>query len=185
MDTTGRLRFRDLANVAGALTLVRLPLAFVTAFTMHDRQLFFGVFAVAMLSDVLDGPVARWTGRTSRAGAVADGWADKIFLINYAWTMQMAGLIEPWHMVVWFLREILQGAWVPLVALDYAWQRKPWPAPTQVGKVGTVAIALAICAAFADALVLRDVLTWAGGLSGLVAALLYLRRDRPWQRFLR
>ena len=183
MNAQGRLRFRDLANLAGALTLARLPLAFITAFTMHDRRLFFGVFALAMLTDVLDGPVARWTKKSSRAGAVADGWADKIFLINYAWTMQMAGLIEGWHMWVWFLRELLQGAWVPLVALDYANRRKPFPTPTRIGKFGTVCIALAIGAAFLDWTMVRDVLTWAGGLSGLAAAGIYFRRDRPWDRF--
>ncbi len=183
MNAPSRLQFRDLANLAGLLTLSRLPLAFATAFTMHDTRLFFGVFALAMLTDVLDGPVARWTGTQSRAGAVADGWADKIFLINYAWTMQMAGLIEGWHMWVWFARELLQGAWVPLVALDYAYRRKPWPAPSTVGKVSTICITLAITAAFLEWTTVRDLLTWSAGLSGLSAALIYLRRDRPWERF--
>lgn len=185
MNVAPRLRFADLYNVAGALTLARLPLAFVTAFTMWNTPLLFSVFAMAVLTDVLDGFVARRTQTVSRAGAVADGWADKIFLINYAWTMQMVGLIEPWHMWVWFIREVLQGAWVPLVALDYAYRRKPFPMPTVTGKVATTCIGLAMCAAFLgeDWTMVRDVLTLVAGLTGLHAALTYLMRDRPWDRF--
>ena len=56
-----RLRFSQLFNLAGALTLLRLPLAVVTNHFMHNHVAFVGVFLLAMASDVLDGHVARWT----------------------------------------------------------------------------------------------------------------------------
>lgn len=180
-----RLRFSDLFNVAGALTLARLPLAFITAFVMHDPFWFPAVFVIAMATDVLDGPVARWTGTDSRTGAVADGWADKIFLINYAWTMRMTGHAEPWHLWLWFGRELVQGAMVPLVALDYANRVKPFPKPVLAGKVCTVAVTLAMACGLAGWDLARDVLTGVAGLSGAIAVVIYLRRDKPWQRFTR
>ena len=178
-----RLRFTDLFNLAGALTLVRLPLAVVTNHFMHNHWAFVGVFVLAMASDVLDGPVARWTGKQSRAGAVADGWADKIFLINFAWAMQMAGYVEGWHLWLWFLRELIQGAIVPIVALDYAYQRKPHPSPLPEGRLATLCIAVAMMAGLAHMDAARDILTVVGGLMGALAALRYAWRDQPWKRF--
>ena len=177
-----RLEFSDLANLAGVLTLARLPLAFVTAFVMHDRVLFVAVFLLAMLTDLLDGPVARWRRCCSRAGAIADGWADKIFLINYAWSMQMLGLIEPHHMMLWFLREMIQGAFVPLVALDYALARKPHPAPRIEGRVCTISVALAMGAGLLGWSSVMEILTVVAAVSGGGVGLLYLHRDRPWER---
>jgi len=183
--TLDRLRFSDLFNLAGALTLARIPLAVVTAFTMHDRFAFAMVFAAAMLTDMLDGPVARLTGKTSRAGAVADGWADKIFFINYAWSMQMVGIIEPWHMVMWFTREIIQGAFVPLVAVRYALKTAPDPAPHPAGQAATLLIGMAIIAALVEVWFVRDAATLAACALGTWVALHYFRRDRPWERFTR
>jgi phosphatidylglycerophosphate synthase len=178
VDEGTRLRFSDLANLAGVL-----PLAFVTAFVMYDRPLLIAVFAGCVITDVADGFVARRTGTASRTGAVADGWADKIFLINFAWTLQMLGLIEPWHMWLWFVRELIQGVMVPLVALDYALKRKPHPRPVITGKLATTAIGLAISACFLEWWLLRDVFTWAAAALGLHAALFYAWRDKPWRRF--
>lgn len=177
-----RLRFRDLFNLAGALTLARVPLAFITAFTMGDRWMFAGVLALAMATDVLDGPVARWTGVQSRTGAVADGWADKIFLINYAWSMQMLELVEGWHLWVWFIREIVQGATIPFVALDYALKKAAPPEPHWTGKLCSMAIVTAMVAALVEVVSVRDIATVVAGLSGAASALLYLARDRPWRR---
>ncbi|MED5372713.1 MAG: CDP-alcohol phosphatidyltransferase family protein [Myxococcota bacterium] len=180
-----RLHFTDLFNAAGALTLARIPLAFVTAFVMHDHFWFVAVFVLAMGSDVLDGPVARWTGKGSRAGAIADGWADKIFLINYAWSMEMMGYAEGWHLWLWFLREIIQAATIPLVALDYAYQRKPFPQPLPEGRLATLCIAVGMMAGLAGLEPARDLLTLIGGGMGAVAGLRYVARDQPWTRIRR
>lgn len=180
-----RLRFRDLFNLAGALTLARVPLAFVTAFTMHDRWLFGGVLAVAMLTDVLDGPVARWTGKQSRTGAVADGWADKIFLINYAWSMLMLDLVDGWHLWVFFIRELVQGITIPFVALDYALKKAKPPDPHWTGKACSVAIVVAMVAALVEVTIVRDVGTVVAGVLGTASVAIYLARDRPWTRIVR
>lgn len=180
-----RLRFRDLFNLAGALTLARVPLAFVTAFTMGDRWMFAGVLALAMLTDVLDGPVARWTGTQSRTGAVADGWADKIFLINYAWSMLMLDLVSGWHLWVWFLRELIQGITIPFVALDYALKKAAPPEPHWTGKACSMLIVTAMVAALVEVHVVRDAATVLAGLAGLASVVIYLARDRPWKRIVR
>ncbi len=178
-----RLRLRDLFNLSGALTLARVPLAFVTAFVIHDRALLLVVLAAAMLTDVLDGPVARWRGTVSRAGAVADGWADKIFLINFGWSALMEGYVEPWHLWVFFLREIVQALTIPFVALSYAKKKAPDPRPHPAGKVCTVAIALAFVAGLMSSWAIRDGLTVVAGVTGLWCAIHYVRRDRFWRRW--
>lgn len=174
------LRPRDLLNLSGLLTLSRVPLAVITAHFMHDRDAMLAILLAAALTDALDGPVARWRGTASRIGAVVDGWVDKIFFINYAWSMIMGGYITAPYMWIWFGREIVQGITVPLLQMRYALGDAPWPEPSRAGKAATVFIAAAMIAALLGQRLVLDVCTALGGGLGLWAAFLYLRRDHPF-----
>ncbi|MCB9794982.1 MAG: CDP-alcohol phosphatidyltransferase family protein [Alphaproteobacteria bacterium] len=178
-----RLRFSDLFNAAGALTLARIPLAVASSLVKHDPLLLAGTLGLFILTDVLDGPVARRTGTSSRAGAVADGWADKIFMVNFAWCLELAGHVPLVYLLPWFIREILQAVSIPAVALRYAMAEAPEPQATMSGRVCTVSVTLAMLLALVGAPLARDAFTLLGGLTGLQAGLSYLARDRFWERW--
>lgn len=158
-----------------------MPLAVITAHFLHDRDAMLAILAAAALTDALDGPVARWRGTSSRIGAVVDGWVDKIFFINFAWSLIMGGHITAPYMWIWFGREIIQGVTVPLLQMRYALGDAPWPEPSRVGKAATVFIAIAMIASLLDAPLVLDVATGLGGGLGIWAAGSYLRRDHPFR----
>lgn len=81
-------RPRSHVNWANVLTWTRLALILpITIAAYFDAQWFVLVlFIVAMLTDFLDGKVARWTGTASPKGAVFDSNVDLAFLVaTVAW----------------------------------------------------------------------------------------------------
>ncbi len=72
------------ANYLSALRLALVPVLWVLA--LLELPFYLGVgLAVAGLTDVLDGPVARATGRTSRYGAQLDSLADILLMASIFW----------------------------------------------------------------------------------------------------
>lgn len=71
-----------------ALSFARVVLVFVIywAALRHDRPLFAVLVLLAVLTDILDGPLARATRSASRFGANVDSAADLLFYISLpAW----------------------------------------------------------------------------------------------------
>jgi CDP-diacylglycerol--glycerol-3-phosphate 3-phosphatidyltransferase len=99
-------RWQDLLNLAGVLTVARLPLAL--GFVFAEPRVGFWLYATGLLTDLLDGEVARRFGQRSDAGAFADGLCDKLFHGTVALTVSLGWhLIPTWWLVAWFSREIL------------------------------------------------------------------------------
>lgn len=66
------------------LRLTLIPVLWALAFMEETRTL--GItLAVAGLTDIVDGPVARWTGRSSRFGAQLDSVADILLMASIFW----------------------------------------------------------------------------------------------------
>ncbi len=171
------LRPRELCNLAGALTLVRLPLAVLFPLIAHDTLTALLFYLAAVLSDALDGPIARYTGTTSQIGAFADGWLDKIFHIQAAWALVNVDLIPAWWMWLWFSREVVQGALVPWYVRRYMRGAVPPNRPLRIGRVTAVALAGAFILSILKLPRLAFPLTLFCGIGGLVAAFGYLRRE--------
>ncbi len=180
-DKRGTLDLRDLLNPAGALTLARLPLAALFPFVADQPALAFGVYALAMLTDVVDGEVARRTGTTSHTGSLLDGFLDKVFHVNAAWALVLADAMPGWWMLCWFSRELLQIWMVPWLWSDYI---RGIDRPTRSLPAGKL-LAMTLAAAFAATLLrplvpaldlLATGLTPLIGLGGLVIGGVYLRR---------
>lgn len=72
---------------ADHLSLMRLLMVpLLWAFALLDLSVFLGVgLAVAGLTDVLDGPVARFTDRSSRYGSQLDSTADILLMASIFW----------------------------------------------------------------------------------------------------
>ncbi|NLY72290.1 MAG: CDP-diacylglycerol--glycerol-3-phosphate 3-phosphatidyltransferase [Tissierellia bacterium] len=97
-------------NLANKLTLARMiavPIYFYMALYTDYRLLSLIVFALAALTDYLDGYIARKYSMITALGQLMDPLADK-FLTLSAFTVFMAqGLISPLVLLIVTLREIL------------------------------------------------------------------------------
>jgi cardiolipin synthase len=106
-------------TIPNGITLLRLALTpfFVLAILSRDHLLALGLFAVAGISDVLDGLVARWLSMPSRLGTYLDPIADKLLLVTayVVLTLPMPGsvTIPLWLTVLALSRDFL----IVLVAL--------------------------------------------------------------------
>jgi len=141
--------------VADALTAVRLPLAVIFPFVRSPAwQLV--IVAAAATSDVADGLLARRLG-ASRAGAMLDPVADKVFMAVAFVTIARRGLLAWYELIGVLLRDILA-----VLAFMATWMlRRPVALPARAGgKAVTIAQLLTLVAAVADWTYTRH-LAWA------------------------
>ncbi len=100
--------WRDLANAAGLLTLLRAPLALLAIAWAHDARVLLWLYLVGALSDIVDGPIARHTGRVSQTGAYADAVLDKLFNAIFTLILVFSGRVPALWIAAWFCRDFVQ-----------------------------------------------------------------------------
>lgn len=71
----------------------------------------FGLFVALMLTDKLDGDIARARGLITDFGKIADPIADKALMITALVTLNMAGTLPVWITVVIIVRELGITIW--------------------------------------------------------------------------
>ena len=96
------------ANLANLFTLMRLVLVpFVIQSILagqHFRAL--AIFALAALTDILDGAAARRLGLTTRMGAYLDPVADKCLLSGVFLALAVARVMPRWLVAIIFGRDL-------------------------------------------------------------------------------
>lgn len=118
-----RYRAEDLWKVPSLLSLSRAPLAVAFVLVARRPSWALAVLALAGLSDVLDGWLARRWNQCTATGAMVDGVTDKLFVIAVAWSLWHVGsltLVEVLLLGVRDLGEVLVTARVALSADDHA-----------------------------------------------------------------
>lgn len=90
-----------LGALAHLLTGVRLGSSlFIFAWIVEGIvELAAATVAVAMLTDLIDGPLIRRFGRPSKAGAWLDVWADFLVIMSVFAGMATAGILSFWPLV--------------------------------------------------------------------------------------
>jgi len=140
---------------ADVVTALRLPLAALFPL-VHRPSWEFAIVAVAAASDFVDGKLARYVG-ASRAGAVLDPIADKVFAAAAFVTIASRGALTWYELVGVLLRDILAvlgffGTWL---------LHRPVALPARAGgKAVTVAQILTLVAYTAGSTLVRP-LAWA------------------------
>ena len=140
---------------ADVVTALRLPLAALFPFT-HQPGWQLAIVGVAAATDFVDGILARRFGG-SRAGAVLDPIADKVFAAAAFLTVASRGMLAWYELVGVLLRDILAvlgflGTWL---------LRRPVALPARAGgKAVTVAQMLTLVAFIAGSPLVRP-LAWA------------------------
>lgn len=173
------MRWRDLYTWATAITLLRLGIG--SAVSVLPFSWLLPLYVLALLSDVADGAVARATGTQSAAGAVLDGWVDKILHVNLAWRLAVEDRFPDWWMLCYFSRELVQAPMVPLLTRQFRLHIGSQPKTSFAGRFTAVFIALSLLLVLMgeDATV-PTILT---GVGGLWSAVGYVQNYLlPWWR---
>ena len=171
------LHWKDICNVAGAITLSRLGIAVVFPFFASEASVAAVLLLYGAVSDILDGVVARRTGTVSHTGGFIDGWVDKIFNINVAWSLVIFDYLPWWMALLLFSREWFQIPLVPYYVTRYLRGYIPKNNPFWAGKVASVSLVVSF---FAGILALPKLLMYSSILTfalGLWTALVYVERE--------
>jgi CDP-diacylglycerol---glycerol-3-phosphate 3-phosphatidyltransferase len=132
-----------IVNVANALTVARLVLVpvfvwFLLAGGTADRTIAFVAFAVASVTDLLDGELARRRGLITDFGKIADPIADKALTGSALITLSSLGEL-PWWVTV-----VIVGRELAVTGLRFWVIRKGVIAASRGGKIKTLLQIVAI-----------------------------------------
>jgi CDP-diacylglycerol--glycerol-3-phosphate 3-phosphatidyltransferase len=133
-----------IVNVANALTVARLLLVpvfvwFLLAGGTGGRTIAFVAFAVASVTDLLDGELARRLGLITDFGKIADPIADKALTGSALITLSYLGELAWWVTAVIVVRE------VAVTGLRFWVIRRGVIAASRGGKLKTLLQIIAIC----------------------------------------
>jgi len=124
-------------NLPNIISLVRIALVPPFIMALTDGRYFTALllFAVAGLSDALDGYLAKRHGWKSRLGSILDPLADKILLVSAYVTLAWLDLLPAWLVAVILGRDVM----IVGGALVYHYTIRRFDlAPTWISKVNTV-----------------------------------------------
>lgn len=122
---------------ADLLTISRLLLVpfFLIAFLMGEFMVAFILFAIAGVTDLIDGSIARWLKKQTELGAFLDPIADKALMMTTVTCLLLAQIIPLWFFVIAVARDLSI-----LTGLAYL-RRKKIPfelKPLLASKIGTL-----------------------------------------------
>ncbi len=157
-------------NVPNALTLLRILLlpVVVWRFVIGDATGALIAYMAAMLTDALDGIIARKTNQITALGKLLDPIADKLSLVTLLGLFVSSGEIPLWVLAIILFKEVMMvigGG----VALKHGIVVYALP----IGKVTTVTFVLSMVARFISVLPLADVLLWISVALSMVALVWY------------
>jgi len=126
-----------LATVPNFICLLRIALTVPIVVLLAEGR--FGqtlvLFAIAAVSDVLDGYLAKTFGWTSEVGKWLDPLADKLLLVSVFITLAAIGLVPVWLATVAVARDVVIGAGAGI----YKWLFGPVEGrPTVPSKLNTL-----------------------------------------------
>lgn len=172
-------------NLPNAITVVRIGLVPVFAYLYLSGKpgAALAVFAVAALSDGLDGLLARLLDQRTRIGAILDPVADKVLAAVALILLVFSGVAPLWLLLVSMLRD---GVVFGVSLTSKVTGRFVEAAPTRVSKYGTFTLLLTIFLALGnhagvmgDALLpYLQVVAILAGLCLVIASFQYLFRWR-------
>lgn len=127
----------SLATVPNLICVLRMLLAVPIVWLLGEGRYepTLVLFAIAAVSDVLDGYLAKTFGWTSEVGKVLDPLADKLLLVSVFITLAVVGLVPAWLAAVAVARDVVIGAGAGI----YKWLFGPIEGrPTPVSKFNTL-----------------------------------------------
>jgi CDP-diacylglycerol--glycerol-3-phosphate 3-phosphatidyltransferase len=107
-------------NLSNSLSLLRAPLAFV--FLLESPTLRLIAIILAMITDSIDGYLARRSKTTSRFGAVLDPAMDKFFVFFALTVLFFENKVELWQVLMMVSRDFALCLFGLYLSLSGLWQ---------------------------------------------------------------
>lgn len=107
-------------TISNSLSFLRAPLAFL--FLQANPTLRLLSVVLAMLTDCIDGYLARRTQSTSKFGAILDPAMDKFFVYFVLASLCIEGRIELWEAALMLSRDAFLGLYGFLMLLTNRWK---------------------------------------------------------------
>lgn len=103
---------REFWTIPNALSILRLFLAVPFTYVMiagvpHARWWAVGIIVLGVITDKLDGDIARWMHCESEWGRILDPLADKVAVAAMALVLLWLGLVPAWFVVLLLARDLL------------------------------------------------------------------------------
>lgn len=157
-------------NVPNALTLLRILLlpVVVWRFVIGDATGALIAYMAAMLTDAMDGIIARKTNQVTALGKLLDPIADKLSLVTLLGLFVSSGEIPLWVLAIILFKE---GAMV--IGGGIALKRGIVVYALPIGKITTVVFVLSMVARFLSIPSLADILLWISVALSMVALVWY------------
>ena len=128
---------KQLLLIPNILTLSRILLLFPAIYFLQNSQFRIAtiIIVLLLLTDFLDGFLARKLNQTSYLGAILDPVADKIVVIVFFIHLLWANAASPIYSVIVLTRDILQLTAIPVLLL---WKQIEFKVkPNKIAKLGT------------------------------------------------
>jgi CDP-diacylglycerol--glycerol-3-phosphate 3-phosphatidyltransferase/cardiolipin synthase len=172
------IRLSDLWLVPNLLSLARIPLGLAFPFAVESAAATVAVLVVAAMTDVADGWYARKFDQVTPVGAIADGIADKVFVLCIVLTLLSRGSLGVVEVLALGIRDIGEGlllAWLLVAGRT----RRPRPERVTANALGKAATLLQFAAVVAALAVppYKGIAVAAAGVVGFLAAMGYIRRE--------
>jgi cardiolipin synthase (CMP-forming) len=154
-------RFSMPVNVPNFITICRILLVPVTIWLIISNAFgfAFAAFALAGISDAVDGLIARRFSLQTELGAYLDAIADKALLVSIFVSLGILAELPPWLVILVVTRDILI---VSAVVLSWLLGRPMAMQPSMTSKINTtgqIMLAVFVLAALAFELQLGSALT--------------------------
>jgi len=171
---------KELLLPPNVLSALRLPLALAFPFASrcHSTRPALTVLALAGLTDVLDGWLARRNGQSTTTGAVLDPIADKAFALSVVATLVARRKLPLWGVPALLARELLEAPLLGwgLIARPQEQREVNEVTANMPGKMATMAQFAAVMAAVGAPALLPAALAVAA-VTGTAAGAMYWRRE--------
>ena len=133
----------DIFLVPNMITILRFFLIAPMIITYKNgmQYYFLTILFVSLLSDFLDGIVARWLDQKSELGKTLDPIADGITIFAFIILLNQEGLISNWFMIFYFLRQLT----ILVFSLWYLPKLKTVYGSNILGKTGVCFLGVALC----------------------------------------
>ena len=133
----------DIFLVPNLITILRFFLIAPMIITYKNglQTYFLSILFISLLSDFLDGIVARWLDQKSELGKTLDPIADGITLFAFIILFNQEQLISNWFMIFYFLRQLT----ILVFSLWYLPKLKTVYGSNILGKTGVCFLGFSLC----------------------------------------
>ncbi|MDA8141473.1 MAG: CDP-diacylglycerol--glycerol-3-phosphate 3-phosphatidyltransferase [Desulfobacteraceae bacterium] len=142
-------RFHSPISIPNVLTIIRILLTpiFIILMLHHRYTHALLVFAVAGLSDGLDGFIARYLNQRTALGAILDPVADKLLLVSAYIVLVVMDVIPDWVAVIVIARDVIISLGIAIFTIT---EKEYEVRPSIVSKCTTAAQILLVMASLFD-----------------------------------